>query len=325
MRAPDFWRSDGLTPRLLDPLGQVYGLIGRLRRRLASPRAASVPVICVGNLTAGGAGKTPAAIAIAARLKAAGERPHLLTRGYGGRIAGPERVDLAVHDAKEVGDEALLLARTAPTWVAKDRVLGADAAARAGASVIILDDGHQNPHLAHDLAFVVIDGAAGFGNNRLLPAGPLRETVEDGLARADALIVIGGGGPAIASSLPRLKADFQAAPGAPDLVGKRILAFAGIGRPQKFFETVQGLGAVIVDARPFPDHYRYKPSEIEALLAQARQVDASCLTTEKDHVRIPLPLGNSVKKLPIELRFENDDALDELLESALAGKVSDIS
>ncbi len=322
MRAPDFWQSDGLAPRLLDPLGRVYGLIGNLRRRFVLQKTVPVPVICIGNLTAGGAGKTPTAIAVAKRLTAQGEKPHILTRGYGGRTRGPALVDITRHDAGTVGDEALLLARVAPTWVARDRVAGAKAAAAAGAGVLILDDGYQNPRLAHDLALVVVDGVVGFGNHRLMPAGPLRETVANGLARADALVVIGDGSglDGIETGLPRLSAALRPAGDLPDLRGERVVAFAGIGRPEKFFKTVQELGAVLIDRHAFPDHHRYKPSEIEAILAQSRQVDASCITTEKDHVRLPLPLGNYVKKLPIELRFEADDALDRLFLPVMRGQ-----
>lgn len=306
---------------MLAPLGRAYGLLGDMRRRLVTPKRVPVPVICIGNLTVGGAGKTPTAIAVAKRLKAGGESPHMLTRGYGGRARGPVLVDIVSHDAEEVGDEALLLATIAPCWVAKDRVAGAKAALSAGASVIILDDGYQNPHLAHDLALVVVDGAVGFGNNRLMPAGPLRETVAGGLARADALVVIGGDRrEAIDTDLPRLRAELRRSADGPDLEKKRVVAFAGIGRPEKFFETLQELGAIVVDVHAFPDHYRYKPSEIEAILEQARQVDAVCVTTEKDHVRLPLPLGNYVKKLPIELRFEANDILDRLLLTALEAR-----
>lgn len=323
MRAPDFWQCSGPTARLLDPLGKVYGLIGELRRRFAEARAVSVPVICIGNLTVGGTGKTPTAITLAKRLNDRGASPHILTRGYGGRARGPLLVDLAKHDVDEVGDEALLLARVAPCWVSRDRVAGAEAAIEAGAGVIILDDGHQNPHLAYDLAVIVIDGAVGFGNNRLMPAGPLRETVENGLARADALIVIGPEEVSLESNLPRLKAALQPPVDSQNLSGMRVIAFAGIGRPGKFFETLQDLGAVLIDTHMFPDHYRYTSSEIEGLLEQARQVDASCITTEKDHIRLPLPLGNYVKKLPIELHFEANDVLDRLIFSAIEAKRED--
>jgi len=318
MRAPDFWQSDGLIARLLDPLGRVYSLVGKLRRQLTKAETAPVPVICIGNLTAGGAGKTPTAIAVAKRLKARGLKPHFLTRGYGGRARGPTLVEVAQHHVEDVGDEALLLAHVAPTWVSKDRVAGAKAAANAGASVIILDDGYQNPHLKHALALIVVDAAVGFGNNRVIPAGPLREPVAYGLSRADALVIIGNGSDHLAAfhTLPTLRATIQATDDRIDLQGKRFVAFAGIGRPEKFFKTLQDLGADLIDTHTFPDHHRYKTSEIEKILEQARQVDAPCITTEKDHVRIPLPLGNYVKKLPIELHFEANDALDKLLISA---------
>ena len=211
MRAPEFWAGDGLGARLLDPLGRLYGQACRLRRRCTTPRRAPLPTICVGNLTVGGAGKTPVAIALAERLLAAGERPHLVTRGYGGRARGPLRVEPARHDARLVGDEALLLAEVAPTSLARDRLAGAHAAAHAGASLVILDDGFQNPSLATDLALVVIDGTYGFGNRRLLPAGPLREPVADGLRRADAAIRLG----ADAANVERSFAGGSAAPRRP--------------------------------------------------------------------------------------------------------------
>ena len=324
MRAPDFWQTDGPIPRLLDPLGKAFGIIGHLRRYWITPTAVSVPVICIGNLTSGGAGKTPTAIALAHHLKSRGHQPHFLTRGYGGRSLGPVRVDIDRHDASVVGDEALLLAKIAPCWVSKDRVAGAKAAMHAGADVIVLDDGYQNPHLAYDLSLLVIDGAVGFGNQRLIPAGPLREAPASGFSRADALVVIGGDdkGVATASDLPKIHAELKPSIDKPNLQGKQVVAFAGIGRPKKFFETLQGLGAVLVDRHTFPDHYRYKPSQIEAILQQARQVDAVCVTTEKDHVRLPLLLGNYVKKLPIELHFEATDVLDRLLSKALKERLA---
>lgn len=322
MRAPDFWQEDGLLARLLDPLGRVYGLLGAMRRRLATPKTVAVPVICIGNLTVGGAGKTPTAIAVARRLREMGQQPHFLTRGYGGRVKGPLRVDLGDHDAASVGDEALLLARIAPCWVARDRVAGAEAAVAAGADVIVLDDGHQNPYLAYHLALVVIDAAVGFGNHRLMPAGPLRETIASGLARADALVIIGDGPKtgAIDSDLPRLTARISAAEEGLDLKDERLIAFAGIGRPGKFFQTLQDLGARLVATHHFPDHHPFTTPEVEAILAQSRQVDAACITTEKDHVRLPLPLGNYVKKLPIELRFDATDALDQRLSAIIRAK-----
>jgi tetraacyldisaccharide 4'-kinase len=307
MRAPEFWARDGLRARLLAPAGQLYGLAGRLRRRLVRPQRAGVPVICVGNLVAGGAGKTPAVIAIARRLADAGHRPHLLGRGHGGRERGPLRVDPLQHDAAAVGDEALLLAEVAPTWVARDRLGGARAAVAAGAELLIMDDGLQSPRLAQDLRVVVIDGTFGFGNRRLLPAGPLRERIEDGLARASAVIRIGADrdriGALLAPGLPCLEADLRPDDGAPALAGWKVLAFAGIGRPEKFFESVAGMGAEIIRRRSFADHHPYRRAEVEALLAEAKRLNARCVTTAKDRVRLPLDLRDRIVVVPVVLRW----------------------
>lgn len=322
MRAPEFWQTGGIAARLLDPIGRLYGLAGRVRRRWVTPKKIEIPVICIGNLTVGGAGKTPTAIAVIKHLQAMQAKPHLLTRGYGGRTRGPLLVDPGVHDAEAVGDEPLLLARVAPTWVSADRIRGALAALEAGASHIVMDDGLQNPHLVRDLALLVIDGAVGFGNRRLLPAGPLREPVGPALSRLDAVIVIGedctGVGAILPGKLPKLSADLVAVGASGHLRGQRALAFAGIGRPEKFYATLRRIGVELVETRSFPDHHRYRPAEIEALVTRARQFDACCVTTEKDHVRLPPKLGNSVEKLAIEVRFHQPERLDRLLCTALS-------
>lgn len=323
MRAPDFWQTDGVVARLLDPIGRVYGLAGRLRQRWVTPRSVSIPVICVGNLTAGGAGKTPTAIAIARHLQTRQAKPHFLTRGYGGRERGPLKVDPTINDAAAVGDEPLLLAQTAPTWVSADRIAGAEAAIDAGADHIVMDDGLQNPHLAKDLAFLVIDGAAGFGNRRLLPAGPLREPVDQAVSRIDAAIVIGPDHAGVDLRLPagleQLSATLHPAGEVDHLKDRPVLAFAGIGRPEKFYETLEQIGVELVKTRSFPDHHRYSPSEIRELIAEAGQFDAVCMTTEKDHVRLPLNLRKSVEKLPVRLEFDKPEYLDKLLLRALSG------
>jgi tetraacyldisaccharide 4'-kinase len=317
MRAPEFWNRDGPAARLLDPLGRVYGFAGRMRQHLAHPWRAPIPVICVGNLVVGGTGKTPTALAVAGRLIERGHRPHLLTRGYRGRAKGPLMVDPARHDAGLVGDEALLLAGRAPTWVARDRPAGARAAAAAGASLLVLDDGFQDPALVHDLSLVVIDGETGFGNGRLLPAGPLREPVRRGLARASAVIRIGDDRCAIDRVIPDglacLEADLVARPGAEAWRGRRVVAFAGIGRPEKFFRTLSGLGAEIVTTRAFADHHRYRTGEIDALLASAARHGATPITTAKDHVRLPAALRAHIGVLPVELIWRDLEALDQLL------------
>lgn len=321
MHAPDFWWRDGVIPRLLDPVGRLYGLAGHVRHHLVTPKKAGAPVICIGNLTAGGAGKTPMAIYVARRLQAMGETPQFLTRGYGGREKGPLFVDGDLHDARQVGDEPLLLSHVAPTWVSRDRVAGAAAALAAGASQIIMDDGLQNPHLAKDIRLLVIDGAVGFGNGRLLPAGPLREPIRSALSAIDAAIVIGKDRAAIGASLPknltRFSAALEPACDKSTFKGLPVLAFAGIGRPEKFYTTLREIGARIVETHAFPDHYAYRKADIERLLERARQFDAVPVTTEKDHVRLPSMLGKHVEKLPVRLTVHQPESLDELLSGVL--------
>ncbi|MHA1112924.1 MAG: tetraacyldisaccharide 4'-kinase [Alphaproteobacteria bacterium] len=322
MRAPDFWHApDRPLARALAPLGWAYAAAGGLRRRWAHPFRADIPVICVGNLTTGGAGKTPTALALAAYLGAAGRRPHFLTRGYGGRLAGPVRVDPARHDARQVGDEALLLAAAAPCWVARDRPAGARAAIAAGAEILIMDDGFQNPSLAKDLAVIVVDGGYGFGNGRCLPAGPLREPVAAGLARADAVVLIGadtaGTGAELASGPPIYRARLAPGPEAETLAGRRVLAFAGIGRPEKFFATLSEIGCEIVGARAFPDHHAYDASEIMALCEAAEAAKALPVTTEKDFVRLPQAARPMLRTLSVSLDWADADAPARLLAPIL--------
>jgi len=317
MRAPDFWSADGAAARLLAPFGLLYDLAGRLHFALTRPVACGVPVVCVGNLTAGGAGKTPVALSLAKHLASRGRAVHFLTRGYGGRAAGPLRVDPARHDAAEVGDEALLLAAAAATWVARDRVAGARRAVEDGAGVLVMDDGFQNPALKKDLSFVVVDGETGFGNGRVMPAGPLRETVARGLSRADAVVVLGPDqhhiGGLVPEHLPIVRADLAPTGAAQDLAGRRVLAFAGIGRPEKFFATLKGLGAELVETRAFADHHRFRPDELEAVLARAEALEATAVTTEKDVTRLPAAYRDKVNVLPVEVSWQQADLLDRLL------------
>jgi len=232
MRAPDFWRRDGAVARLLAPLGVFYGLSVALKARLAKSFDPGIPVVCVGNLTAGGSGKTPVAIAIAEMLRAQGHRPFFLTRGYGGSERGPALASRA-HNAAVMGDEALLLARTAPTIVARDRAAGARLAKEKGATVLVMDDGHQNFSLRKAMSLVVVDAGTGFGNGFQIPAGPLREPVSQGLCRADTVVLVGRGTPELGNySGPVLRAHLAADGGA--LAGRQVFAFAGIGRPEKF-------------------------------------------------------------------------------------------
>jgi tetraacyldisaccharide 4'-kinase len=288
---------------------------GRLRRRMTSPQTVPAPVICVGNLVAGGAGKTPVALALGERLRVQGAAVHFLSRGYGGRARGPLRVDPDRHTAAEVGDEPLLLARTAPTWVARDRVSGATAAVQAGAQLIVMDDGFQNPSLKKDLSLLVIDGGYGFGNGRVMPAGPLREPLADGLARADAVVLIGpdqcGVEAMLPPSLPLLRAVL--APVSAALAGRKVLAFAGIARPEKFFATLQSMGCHIAAQRAFPDHHPYREEEITALIEAAQHADAVPVTTEKDAARLPPAFKSRIETLPVALRWRDEGAVDRLL------------
>ena len=323
MRAPDFWRRRGVLSTILLPAALAYSAGAQARRAQARPARVAAPVICVGNLVAGGAGKTPTAIAIAERLAGRGQAVHFLTRGYGGSERGPLRVELGRHDAGAVGDEALLLAPRAPTWVARDRAAGANAAIGAGATIIVMDDGFQNPSLAKDLSILAIDGGYGFGNGRVMPAGPLREPIAGGLARADAALLIGEDetdiAPALADTLPLLRARLAPTEEARTLAGRRVLAFAGIGRPDKFFATLAEMGCEIVEAVPYPDHHPYRPEEIMRLCEMASEADAAPVTTEKDAARLPPDARLMVRTVAVELIWDDEDAIDALLFELLAG------
>lgn len=312
-QAPDFWARPGLLSDLLLPLAWGHAGLSVARRALTRAKRVGVPVLCVGNLVAGGAGKTPVVLSLARMLSDAGYRPQILSRGYGGSLAGPKRVDPAQHSAAEVGDEPLLLARAAPTWIGRDRVATAEAAIAQSADVLLLDDGFQNPSLQQDLALVVIDGEFGFGNGRVIPAGPLREPVKAGLARAQAVIVMGAG----KSDLPlagttMLKAKLVACD-AELLKGKRLAAFAGIGRPQKFFAMLKELGAVLVAERGFPDHHRYHEAELDQLAREATSQGAALITTEKDLVRLEPRWRARVAVLKVEVAWEDRAAVLALL------------
>ena len=322
MRDPDFWWRDGsLVAGLLAPLGMAYGAIAA--RRMARPGAhAGVPVICVGNFTLGGAGKTPTALWLAKTLQAAGEKPCFLSRGYGGDNAGPKLVDPQTDTASQVGDEALLLARVAPTIVSRDRVAGAQLA--TDASVIIMDDGLQNASLAKDFTLAVVDGRRGVGNGRVFPAGPLRAPLAAQIARSDALLVIGDARNAAAvmtaaGKLPvfhgRLVPD-QAA--LAQLKGRNVFAFAGIGDPEKFFATLTQAGIPVTQRRAFADHHRFTGEEAAELVMQAEHEGLTLLTTEKDHARMAgdpalAALAERAQVLPVTLAVDEADALRALV------------
>jgi tetraacyldisaccharide 4'-kinase len=311
MRAPDFWQRRGPLARLLAPVGALYGASVAFKARFASPYHPGIPVICVGNLTAGGSGKTPVAIAIAEALRARGRKPLFLTRGYGGSERGPALASRA-HSAAAMGDEALLLSRHGQTVVSRVRAAGARLAREKGADVIVMDDGHQNFSLAKTLSLVVVDAQTGFGNGFQIPAGPLREPVRQGLQRADAVILVGDGDPDLRDYKgPVLRARIVV-DGAP-FAGKPVFAFAGIGRPEKFFAALEQSDSKLTAACAFPDHHVYTDDEILELKAAAG--DAQLVTTEKDFVRMTVAQREDVKVLKAVAVFDPPEALAQLLDS----------
>jgi len=320
---PAFWRHDSgsLLPLVLSPLsGAVSGLTAR--RVARTGWRAPVPVICCGNAGVGGAGKTTLVLDLAARLQARGLAVHVLTRGYGGSAAGVIRVDPAVHDAEAVGDEALLLADMAPTWRSADRAAAAHQAIAAGAQILVMDDGLQNATLIKSFSLLVIDGGFGFGNGRVLPAGPLREPVRAAAARSNAAVLIGADQAGALASLPAFLPVFAArlVPGAGSaaLAGTRVVAFAGIGRPEKFFAMLRDAGVVVVRGVAFADHYPFTARDLSELRQLADDLDAIAVTTPKDFVRIPSAMKPHFQPVGVSMIWEDAQALEALLDRACA-------
>ena len=328
--APVFWGEPaGLLADLLSPIGAVCDAAGRLHRAISRSYCPPLPVVCVGNLVAGGAGKTPVTLALAAWLARQGVRVHVVSRGYGGRLRGPVRVDPVHHDASAVGDEALLLASGAPCWVARDRAAGVRAAVASGARAILLDDGFQNPAVTKSLGLVVVDAGYGFGNGRVMPAGPLRENLRRGLARADAIVSIRTEGEAVGGEALRLGRVVQVldavlAPiNGERLAGMRLSAFAGIGRPEKFFATLRALGADLVSTRAFPDHHPFRIAELEALRRDAERRGACLITTAKDIVRVPSGQRSGIEILEVEISWSDPGSLARLINPLIDGNRSE--
>lgn len=332
MKAPDWWEAPVRAPALaLAPVGLLYGLATAARMRLVPGHDPGVPVICVGNFTLGGAGKTPVTIAFARRLVAMGRRPVVLSRGYGGRITSPRRVDTSTDNAEVVGDEPLLLARHAPVIVGADRVAAAALAMRAGADVILMDDGLQNPSLRKSLSVAVVDGASGLGNGLVFPAGPLRAPLALQFPLVDAVIMIGTGRAGAAAArraesarIPVHAAELTPRPEARALAGLPVLGFCGIGRPDKFRATLTAIGADVVAFRAFADHHPYAATEAEALVREAATRGLTLVTTEKDHVRLLASpatrgvLAGLANVVAVDAVFQDPTGLDALISRALA-------
>ncbi len=331
--SPAFWYQQKTLPEkllkaALTPVSWVYGALVQKKFDLYFPVPMGKPVICVGNLVAGGAGKTPVVLSLADLLKEKGFNPHLLLRGYGGKETGPLQVAPSRDTAYDVGDEALLLVEKAPTWVSAKKALGAQAAIDTGADVVVMEDGFQNAVIYKDFSLLVIDGAVGFGNRAVMPAGPLREPLAFGLSRADAFVIIGEDKTGAAdyirrqTSAPVLFAALVPDEDNPDIKGKTVYAFAGIGRPLKFKETLDAAGAHVEGWAAFPDHYPYEEEDLKEIMAAAEAQNAMLVTTVKDYVRIPASLKSKIQKFAVHLVWQNKDEIIPLIEQALRKRSS---
>jgi tetraacyldisaccharide 4'-kinase len=316
MHPPAFWhQSSSPFAFILAPLGWLYDALGKYLRGRIVPQRVSIPVICVGNATLGGSGKTPVVAELARRLRAANIDAHILSRGYGGKATGPLLVDGNIHTSKDVGDEPRMLSTLAPVWVSASKVAGAKAAEAAGAKLILMDDGLQNPTLHKDFSFLVVDGGSAFGNGRIFPAGPLREKPQEVMRRVDAVVFIGEetAPPDIAATRkPFLRAQPRTMP-PQELRGKAVLAFCGIGRPQKFFEGLKAQGVKVLAQQAFPDHHPYSHEEIEQLLEEAARMNALPVTTEKDAARIPRDLLPRVAVCGFRLIWQDEPGMESLM------------
>jgi tetraacyldisaccharide 4'-kinase len=336
MKEPAFWRTDGgrgsgaLARALLAPLGWLHAFAVARRIRRASPVRIAPKVVCIGNLTVGGTGKTPVSQTLMHRLCDMGLTPATLSRGYGGRERGPLRVDPHAHTAAQVGDEPLLLARSGQAWIARDRAAGGEAIeAAGGVDLVLMDDGHQNPDLHKDCSIIVVDGLTGWGPGTIFPAGPLREPVRAGLARADAIIVMmpdantqpDWAGLGLADlQIPAFHAWLEPVAAPPP--GK-LVAFAGIGRPQKFFDALQAAGGDLGEVAVYGDHHAFSAGDLRHLDALAAAHDARLVTTEKDWVRLPADARSRITAWPVRAVFANPGALDGLLRDVVDAEAQD--
>lgn len=310
MKAPKFWYSPPCTlSRILHPLGWLYGKGGKILQRLKTPERFSIPILSVGNIVCGGAGKTPTALALAHLLQKKGLSVHFVTRGYGGQQKGPLSVNPSQHTFKDVGDEPLLLAQQASTWVAKERPAGVKKAIEHGAHLVILDDGHQTSSLYKDLSFVVLDELQGFGNGDVIPAGPLREPLDEGIQRTDGFILIGDKSTSLYN--PLFKAKRVSRPFKNP--SKKIVAFCGLGFPEKFYQTLKEQGMTLVSTKSFPDHYAYTPQDLRELQALAQSKGTPLVTTRKDILRVPPSWQTNILVLDIDIQFEDEERIYQFI------------
>lgn len=319
MKTPDFWQSNTLLSKILFPLGAVYGFLTQLRLKIHKAPKAEIPIICIGNITAGGTGKTPVSISIARILSTELLHPFFLTRGYGGKLQNVI-VNNRKHSANDVGDEALLLSQQAPVVINSDRFEGAKLAAAEGADIAIMDDGFQNPTLHKDISFLVFDGYYGVGNGKIIPAGPLRETLSDGLKRADALIILGKDKHNLAdkTDLPVFFGHLESSQ-AP-LSNTDVLAFAGIGHPEKFYHTLKNQGFNVVETINFPDHHFYSKQDLEKIINKAQKLNAEIYTTSKDFVKIPNLYQKDINVLEISVVWDKPEKLLKFIKDKLPQK-----
>ncbi len=322
MKTPKFWKKKSFISKILTPLGLVYNYITQRRIRLVKSQKANLSVICIGNISVGGGGKTPCCIEVAKILLQENKKVFFLSRGYKSKLKNLIIED--IHSSVEVGDEPLLLKKIAPVVIAPDRVLGAKIASSNKAEVMILDDGFQNPYLYKDFSFLVIDGEAGLGNGLIFPAGPLRESLENGVKRAGAIIIIGQDKFNLAlkiqsmKDIPILSAKIIPNPAQiSELLNKKVIAFAGIARPEKFYKTLRQAGVEVAYSFDFPDHHYFSDKELNNIITQAEKINASIVTTEKDFVRIPKKYQKSIKILEITLELDKV-ALREILKNVVS-------
>jgi tetraacyldisaccharide 4'-kinase len=327
MRAPDYWQSGPTAAigHLLSPLGALYAMATSLRASRQPSWKAPIPVICLGNLVMGGAGKTLVGTHLARQLIETGHNPHIVIRGYGGALTGPIQVNVDTHTHHDVGDEGLLYAAITPTWAGADRVASAKCAVDTGANVIIMDDGFQNPSLAKTMSILIFDGNYGVGNGYGFPAGPLREFLGTGIKRANGIVGIGQLPQSILSAArdkPVFIADTVPKSDNEDLSGKRVVAFAGIGRPQKFFDSLSTAGADIVHSVGFPDHHNYTNAEIRNLKKEAEKNSAMLMTTAKDHVRLSPEMKQAVTVFNVDIKWQKKSAFLDFVNQGIQSGIS---